>query len=263
MNYKRFTLWFNHVFFSGFTVCLLCVALASILTPRAAEAGWKSKAALVVATKAIPHAIKASSPKLKKKAHEAVISAIRKHPELIPEIRQRIIGYAGANPQYKAQALKLLERIRPRAALPAARSASEWRNLAGTATGKARQYITAGDKWLRGSHGNAGSVPGQIADELRGKPFKSFDEFRSALWAAVGNDSVLSKGWSRANLSRMKKGKAPFASQNQTHGAIRSYQLHHKTPINQGGSVYDMDNIIIVTPRLHREILDKGYHYGK
>jgi len=38
--------------------------------------------------------------------------------------------------------------------------------------------------------------------------------------------------------------------------------LHHKTPINQGGSVYDVDNLYIVTPKYHKEILDPAYHYG-
>jgi len=61
----------------------------------------------------------------------------------------------------------------------------------------------------------------------------------------------------------MQAGKAPFARPAQATGASRMYQLHHKTPINRGGGVYDLDNIQIVTPRFHREILEKGYHYGK
>ena len=38
-------------------------------------------------------------------------------------------------------------------------------------------------------------------------------------------------------------------------GKVKNYQLHHKTPINQGGAVYDIDNIFIVTPRYNKEIL--------
>ncbi|WP_394341512.1 hypothetical protein [Sediminicola luteus] len=40
------------------------------------------------------------------------------------------------------------------------------------------------------------------------------------------------------------------------------HQLHHKTPINQGSAVYNIDNVLIVTPRYHKEILDPKYHYG-
>lgn len=57
-------------------------------------------------------------------------------------------------------------------------------------------------------------------------------------------------------------GYAPFANVNQQLGGQKVYILHHKTPINQGGSVYDMDNIYIVTPKYHKEILDPSYHYG-
>ena len=35
-----------------------------------------------------------------------------------------------------------------------------------------------------------------------------------------------------------------------------------KTPIHDGGGVFDLDNIAIVTPRMHQEILDKTYHFG-
>ena len=60
----------------------------------------------------------------------------------------------------------------------------------------------------------------------------------------------------------MKNGNAPIPLEEQWLGKQSTYQLHHKTPINQGGAVYDMDNLIIVTPRFHREILSPKYHYG-
>lgn len=59
----------------------------------------------------------------------------------------------------------------------------------------------------------------------------------------------------------MRSGKAPIASKTQWDGKNKSYVLHHKTPIQHGGGVYDMNNIIIVTPRYHKEVLDKSYHY--
>jgi hypothetical protein len=36
-----------------------------------------------------------------------------------------------------------------------------------------------------------------------------------------------------------------------------------KEVIYNGGGIYDLDNIRIVTPRLHQEILDKGFHFNK
>ena len=44
----------------------------------------------------------------------------------------------------------------------------------------------------------------------------------------------------------MVNGKAPFALTAQHHGQ----------------SVYDLDNLLVVTPRYHKEILDGGYHFG-
>lgn len=32
--------------------------------------------------------------------------------------------------------------------------------------------------------------------------------------------------------------------------------------IHAGGDVYNLDNMVIVTPRMHQEILDKQYHFG-
>ncbi len=48
----------------------------------------------------------------------------------------------------------------------------------------------------------------------------------------------------------------------QRAGGHVKYILHHKTPISQGGGVYDLDNLIVVTPRYHSEILDPTYHGG-
>jgi hypothetical protein len=211
-------------------VCHLVIAFAlsaiiigGIAAPTPAEAGWKTKVALAVAVKAIPHAIKSASLVLKKKALETVASTVKKHPDLLPKITQKVVDYVKTNPRYKAQGLKLLENIRPRSTLPSPRLASGWRALPGKMTGRAEKNIGTSDKWLRGSHGNAGGVPKQIADRLRGKSFNSFNDFRAAFWKVAGDDSVLSKGWSRANIARMKAVKAPFASPAQASGATKSY----------------------------------------
>lgn len=60
----------------------------------------------------------------------------------------------------------------------------------------------------------------------------------------------------------MGKGLAPKVAKSQQYGKLSSYILHHKTPIHADGSVYNLDNLVIVTPRMHQEILDKTYHFG-
>ena len=79
----------------------------------------------------------------------------------------------------------------------------------------------------------------------------------------MADDPVLSQGFSARDLIQMKNGNAPPAAISQQLGGQRTYQLHHTTPINQGGGVYDIDNITIVIPRFHKEILDPSIHYGR
>mgnify|MGYP003344552602 CR=1 FL=1 len=116
-------------------------------------------------------------------------------------------------------------------------------------------------RWLRGSQGNAAFIPEKIAAQLTGRKFANFDEFRDAFWKLVGDDRELAKYFSTANLSRMKGGLAPVAPASQQVGARISYELHHSTPIQHGGDLYDLDNLIVVTPRYHQEILEPAFHY--
>lgn len=133
------------------------------------------------------------------------------------------------------------------------------RNLPGVVKGSG--YEITG-KWLKGTDGNAGLFPKSVADKLRGKTFSNFDKFREAFWKEVANDPHLSKQFKPQNIKRMKEGLAPISNPEQWLGGNKSYILHHKTPINQGGGVYDVDNLYIVTPRYHKEILAPDYHYG-
>ncbi len=41
-------------------------------------------------------------------------------------------------------------------------------------------------------------------------------------------------------------------------GGRARFELHHETPISEGGEVYDIDNMKIVTPKRHIDI-----HKGK
>ncbi len=118
-------------------------------------------------------------------------------------------------------------------------------------------------QWLKGTDGNLGVFPKQIANDLNGQQFKNFNDFKQSFWKSAAKDPNLSSQFSKANLNRMSKGLAPITKQSQHLGGQKSYILHHKTPIQRGGAVYDMNNIVIVTPRLHKEILDGSFHYGK
>ncbi|HEX8617173.1 MAG TPA: RHS repeat-associated core domain-containing protein, partial [Thermoanaerobaculia bacterium] len=139
-------------------------------------------------------------------------------------------------------------------------SPAERRRSPGSVVGGEELPIIGGD-WLRGSHGNAGRIPRQVAEKLRGRTFASFDEFRREFWMTVGNDPTLSAQFSKENVAAMKKGLAPVAVKSQQLGEQRSYILHHVTPIQQGGGVYDLNNLVVVTPRYHKEILSADYHY--
>ncbi len=59
----------------------------------------------------------------------------------------------------------------------------------------------------------------------------------------------------------MREGFAPRVVRGQELGEQTSYILHHRTPIQQGGGVYDLENIMVVTPRYHKEVLDPNLHY--
>jgi len=133
------------------------------------------------------------------------------------------------------------------------------RKVAGNASGNGVE-ITG--NWLRGTEKNAGLFPKSIADKMKGKTYNNFDEFRQDFWKNVADDATLSKQFTQDNIYRMKAGAAPRAELSQQLGGQQSYVLHHKKPINQGGAVYDMDNLQIVTPRFHKEILLPEYHYG-
>ena len=133
------------------------------------------------------------------------------------------------------------------------------RKLPGVSSGGGKNITGT---WLRGTERNAGLFPKSVADKLKGKTFTSFDDFRNQFWKAVADEQSLASQFDANSIQRMQGGLAPFTDVSQQIGGMKNYVLHHKTPINQGGAVYDMDNLYIVTPKYHKEILDPAYHYG-
>ncbi|QOL19459.1 HNH endonuclease signature motif containing protein [Candidatus Bodocaedibacter vickermanii] len=114
---------------------------------------------------------------------------------------------------------------------------------------------------MRGTHNSAGKVPLEVAQKLSGKEFSSFDAFRSEFWKTMAESSY-AKEFKSADIARMQKGNAPIVHLEQSLGSRITYELHHRTPIHDGGPVYDLSNLLIVTPKYHKEILSKQSHYG-
>lgn len=152
-----------------------------------------------------------------------------------------------------------VHRAESRLAITGVRTAAQLRNSPGAVTGGSRLADVSG-AWLKGSNGNAGKIPGQVARQLHGREFESFGGFREAFWRGVANVPELAGQFSRSNRALMSNGRAPFVSKSQAVGKNNKYVLHHVTPIQRGGGVYDLDNVVVVTPRYHDEVLDPGYH---
>jgi hypothetical protein len=109
--------------------------------------------------------------------------------------------------------------------------------------------------WLGAASQDSGvPIPMQIADQLRGKEFGRFRNFREALWIAVANDPELAKQFIVTNRDRMLTGKAPRARKIDSVGGRGSFEIHHVDEVAKGGAVYDIDNMRVVTPRRHIDI---------
>ncbi|PRT01307.1 HNH endonuclease [Bacillus wiedmannii] len=136
------------------------------------------------------------------------------------------------------------------------------RNTPGTVTSSFNLKRSLGTKKkLMYNDGAIGVIPQEVREKLVGREFSSFDEFRKEFWKTIAESSYAEEFQSR-NIKLMSKGLAPFAPDAQQHGKHGVYVLHHKQPIHQGGAVYDLDNLIIVSPKMHQNILDRSYHFG-
>ena len=109
--------------------------------------------------------------------------------------------------------------------------------------------------WLAGAGEGAGvPIPSRIADQLRGRKFNRFDDFREAFWTAVGRDTELFGQFNGSNQGKLLKGRAPFAPRSEHYGENSRYELHHIDYIKHGGEVYDIENLGVMTPKRHIEI---------
>jgi hypothetical protein len=126
----------------------------------------------------------------------------------------------------------------------------------GIATGTGRDVTGI---WLgEDARTDGAPIPRQIADKLRGREFANFHRFREAFWRAVAEDKNLRKQFNVTNLRFMSKGTAPFPSKDDHYGGRQKFELHHHVEVAKGGAVFDMENILVMTPRRHIRLHQSG-----
>jgi hypothetical protein len=127
------------------------------------------------------------------------------------------------------------------------------RNIPGVVRG-GRDLPNIYGQWLRNGQG---SIPGQIGRKLEGRKFASWHDFRAEFWRLVEQDPILRQQFRERNLALMRSGQAPLAPTIDQQGKKMKFEIHHIVAIENGGGVYDLHNLIVVSPRRHHEI-----HYG-
>ncbi|MFF7706120.1 S-type pyocin domain-containing protein [Pseudomonas sp. NPDC007930] len=115
-----------------------------------------------------------------------------------------------------------------------------------------------GEDWLSAAATIGAPIPTQIAEQLIGLRFSSFDGLRRAVWRAIAQDPVLNAHFRSTQLPNMEKGLSPLVPKAQWRGKRKVMEVHHKNLISQGGAVYDLDNLFIMTPNAHVNIHCKG-----
>lgn len=121
----------------------------------------------------------------------------------------------------------------------------------GVATGVGQPVF---GNWLgSAAQGDGAPVPSQIADQLRGREFRNFRAFREAFWKAVAGDPELAVLFEPNVVAMMERGRAPVARETEQVGRRIKLELHHKILISEGGGVYAVDNIGMMTPKNHIE----------
>ncbi|WP_232915986.1 S-type pyocin domain-containing protein [Pseudomonas syringae] len=123
------------------------------------------------------------------------------------------------------------------------------RSIPGVASGYG-EAVTA--TWLRGpTASQPAPIPSSVAEKLSGRPFASFAKLREAIWLEVSQDPELSRHLGKASLREVSEKRAPYVPAEHQIGKRMKYEIHHKHWINEGGAVYDLDNLVIMTPKDH------------
>jgi hypothetical protein len=116
------------------------------------------------------------------------------------------------------------------------------RHYAGVTEG---QGVDISGEWLSGESTAEAKVPSRIAEQLRGRVFKQFDDLKIVFWKAIAADPAISMQFAPEEIAVMLNGAAPSV----THEGLRkTYYLSHISPAAQGGKVYDFDNMRVMLP---------------
>jgi hypothetical protein len=127
------------------------------------------------------------------------------------------------------------------------------RDLPGVVSGSGEPFT--GGIWLGDLASTTGvAIPDTIANILKGKKFSTFGKFREAVWEAIAADEKIRPQFNGVNQKLMERGKSPFSVTSGKVGGREKYELHHLQSISEGGAVYDIDNIRILTPKAHLNI---------
>ncbi|WAB97165.1 S-type pyocin domain-containing protein [Pseudomonas putida] len=124
------------------------------------------------------------------------------------------------------------------------------RNMPGVVTGKGR--LIQGQFLYEGNREGA-PIPAQIASKLRGKKFSSFGAFRRRLWQLIGRSPLFEGQFDLGELLIMRRGLAPPVRKNERVGQRWKFEIHHIKRIVDGGAVYDVENMTILSPKFHIE----------
>ncbi|HET9236147.1 MAG TPA: pre-toxin TG domain-containing protein [Oligoflexus sp.] len=236
------------------------MAIAGALTGGIAKFGALAKAGNMIGVMATTAKTAQESEKITqagKEAVEVLEAAAKTGARSVDDIKDLMVVAQGVDQGGSvAKGIDTVSAAKETADL----SAKGPRKTPGVATNSRPLYNS--EKMMRGTQGNAGLIPQEVAAKLEGKSFKDFDQFREKFWTAV-SETKYANEFSNSNKTLMAGGNAPFAAKTQAVGERGLYEIHHITPIRVGGSVYDMSNMAIVTPRFHKEILERVYHYGK
>lgn len=128
------------------------------------------------------------------------------------------------------------------------------RDEPGTATGNG-EVLPTNKRWLEAASSGMGApIPVQVADKLRGRTFRNFSHFRNEFWLAVSECPELISQFSESNRTIIKHKGSPFVIVEQAVGGRELHELHHLEQIQYDGSVYDMNNLRVNTPRNHIRI---------
>ena len=129
------------------------------------------------------------------------------------------------------------------------------RNEPGVAGGSGQ---SVSGNWIGTASTQEGApIPMQVADKLRGREFSSFKAFRREFWKAVANEQLLFDQFTQLNKTDVRDGLSPSALPSEQAGGRKKFEIHHVKPISEGGAVYDLDNLRVLTPKQHIETHSK------